>query len=74
MIGELLTVEREEDNQHDDYSVTMMKNGDIVGHMLLSFSKTSWFFLKRAGVIACHICGTSKHGDGAMSRMLITWL
>ena len=32
VIGEVLLVERKEDNQHDDYAVAVMKNGDIVGH------------------------------------------
>ena len=33
MIGEVLPVEREEDNQHDDYAVAVMKNEDIAGHV-----------------------------------------
>ena len=33
MIGEELPVEREEDNQHDQHAVAVVKNGDIVGHM-----------------------------------------
>ena len=33
VIGEVLTVEREENNQHDDYAVAVTKNGDIVGHV-----------------------------------------
>ena len=44
VIGELLTVEREEDSQHDDYAVAVTKNGDIVGHVLRSISRASWFF------------------------------
>ena len=38
MIGEVLPVEREADNQHDDYAVAVMKNRDIVGHMPHSIS------------------------------------
>ena len=33
VIGEELPVEREEDNQHDQHAVAVVKNGDIVGHM-----------------------------------------
>ena len=38
MIGEVLPVEREEDNQHDDYAVAVMKNGGIVGYLPCSIS------------------------------------
>ena len=64
VIGEVLPVEREEDNQHDDYAVAVMKNGDIVGHVPRSISRVSWFLLKRGGVITCQICGKRKHGVG----------
>ena len=33
VIGEELPVEREEDNQHDQHAVAVVKNGDIVGHI-----------------------------------------
>ena len=57
VIGDVLIVEREEENQHDDYAVTVMKNGDIVGHLPRSISRVSWVFLKHGGVIMCQICG-----------------
>ena len=38
MIEEVLPVEREEDNQHYDYTVAVMKDGDIVGHVPHSIS------------------------------------
>ena len=44
VIGEGLTMEREENNQHDDYAVAVTKNGDIVGHVPWSISRVSWFF------------------------------
>ena len=44
VIGEVPTVEREEDNQNDDYAVAVMKNRDIVGHVPRSISRASWFF------------------------------
>ena len=64
VIGEVLTVEREENNPHDDHAVAVMKNGNIVGHVPRSISRVSWFFLKRGGVITCQICGKRKHGVG----------
>ena len=43
MIGEL-PIEREEDNQHDEHAVAVMKNGTIIGHVLRSVSRLSCFF------------------------------
>ena len=39
VIGEVLTVKREEINQHDDYAVAVTKNEDIVGHVPCSVSR-----------------------------------
>ena len=44
MIGEVLTVERVDNNQHDDYAVAMTKNEDTVGHVPCSISRVSCFF------------------------------
>ena len=43
VIGEELPVEREEDNQHDQQSVAVVKNGDIVGNMPRSISSVLFF-------------------------------
>ena len=39
VIGEVLPVERE-DNQHDDHAVDLMKNGGNIGHMPCSMPCT----------------------------------
>ena len=44
MIRGVLIVEREENNQHDDYAVAVTKNGDIIGHVPCSISRISQFF------------------------------
>ena len=41
---EELPVEREEDNQHDEHLVAMMKYGAVVGHMPCSISRLSCFY------------------------------
>ena len=43
-------VEREEDIQHDDHAVAVMKNGTVVGHVPRSISRLSCFFQKRGGI------------------------
>ena len=55
-IGEELSVEREDDNQHD--------NGNIIVHVLRSISRVSWFFLTHGGDITCRITGKRKLGVG----------
>ena len=45
---EKLPVKREEDNQHDEHAVAVMKNGTVVGHMPHSISKLSCYFFWNA--------------------------
>ena len=47
MIGEVLTVERVDNNQHDDYAVAVTKNEDTVGHVPCSISRVSCFFFSK---------------------------
>ena len=35
VVGEELTLEMEDDNEHDEHAVAVMKDGYIVGHMPL---------------------------------------
>ena len=63
VIGEV-PIEREEDNQHDEHAVAVMKNGTIIGQVLRSISRLSWFFLQRGGDITCCITGKRKLGVG----------
>ena len=63
-IGEELSVKREDDNQHDNHAVAVMKNGKIVGHVPRSISRVSWYFLSHGGDITCRITGKRKLGVG----------
>ena len=66
VVGEELTLETEDDNEHDEHAVAVMKDGYmyIVGHVPCLLSKVSWFFLKRGGRITCRITGKRKLGIG----------
>ena len=44
VIGETLTTETEDGNEHDEYSVAVINNSYIVGHMPCSISKLFCFF------------------------------
>ena len=35
VVGKKLTLETKDDNEHDEHVVAVMKNGNIVGHVLL---------------------------------------
>ena len=60
VIGEVLTVKKEENSQHDDYAVVVMTATCCVSiQEFLGF-----FFLKCGGVIRCQICSKRKHGVG----------
>ena len=47
MVGEELILETEDDNEHDEHAVAVMKDGYNVRHVPRTLSKVSWFFLKR---------------------------
>ena len=62
VIGELLVLRAEDNNEHNDHAVAVVKGGDVVGHVLRSISRIAWFFLKRIGNITC--CITEKRNVG----------
>lgn len=64
VIGEELVVIAEDDNEHDDYAVAVIKDGCVVGHVPRSISKVSWFFLKRGSHTLCRVTGNRKRGVG----------
>ena len=63
-IGEVLVVAVERDNQYDRYALSVIKNGEIVGHVPRSLSKVSRFFLNHNGEIKCTVVGKRKKGNG----------
>ncbi len=63
-IGEVLALQTEEDNHHDKFAVSVMKDGEIVGHLPRCLSKISFYFLKRGGEINCTVVGKRKKGKG----------
>lgn len=45
IIGEVLPVKRELTNDYDRFAVVVLKDGEIVGHVPRTLSKTTSFFL-----------------------------
>ena len=54
----MLPVKRELTNEHDRFAVAVLKDGDVVGHVPRSLSKTNSFFLRHDGnVVFCEVTG-----------------
>ena len=63
VIGETLTLQREDGNLEDEYAVAIMKTGTVVGHVPRELSRI-FFFLQHSGTIQCIITGHRKRGLG----------
>ena len=58
VVGEQLVVRRELDNNHDQYAVAVIKDGEVVGHVPQAKSRLISFFLGYDGnVCFCEVTG-----------------
>ena len=64
VIGELLPLRAEENNEHDNHAVAVVKGDCVVGHVPQSISRVAWFLMMRGGNITCCITGERKVGVG----------
>ena len=62
--GEQLSLQAEEDNEHDKYAVAVLKDDYVVGHVPRAISRLFHFFLQHGGNIICRITGKRQFGDG----------
>ena len=64
--GEVLVCTRENDNPHDNYAVSIIRNSYVVGHVPLGLSKTLSNFLSLpASTMLCIVTGKRlNHGAG----------
>ena len=64
-LGENLTIQREEGNIHDRYTVSVVKGDVVVGQASPRIDACVFFhFLSHRGTIDCEITGKRKHGNG----------
>ena len=49
LLGEILTLEREEDNNRDKFAVCLLKDATVVGHVPREFLWVFWHFLRHRG-------------------------
>ena len=64
LVGEILTLEREEGNNHDKFAVSLVKDATVVAHVPREFSRVFWHFLRHGGTITCEVTGQRKRGKG----------
>ena len=48
LVGEILTLELEEGNNHDKFAVSLLKHATILGHVPREFLWMFWHFLRHA--------------------------
>ena len=61
VIGEHLTCRREPTNESDRYAVTVLKDGNVIGHLPRKVSRVCSLFLRRGGTISCEVTGTQSN-------------
>ena len=64
LIGEILFCDREEDNSEDSFAISVIKDGNIVGHAPREESRIVWYFIEHGVSIDCRIIGRRKYGKG----------
>lgn len=58
-LGEMLQLKVEPTNPYDDFAVSIVKEGVVVGHVPLYVSRVVCFFLKRVGSVGfCEVTGS----------------
>ena len=68
LVGEMLTLEREEGN--NKFAVSLLKNATVVGHVPEEFSRVFWHFLSHKRIITCELTGQKKCGNGLDTHSL----
>ena len=61
VVGEILQLSC---NDHDRFSVSVMKAEFVVGHAPRRLSRTVWHFLRHCGKATCEVTGRRKFGNG----------
>ena len=62
LVGEVLTLEREEGNTHDRFAI---KDAIVVGHIPREFLRVFWHFLRHGGTITCEVTSRRKRDKGS---------
>ena len=60
LAGEILTMELEDSNNHDKFTVSLLKAAIVIGHVPREFSLVFWHSLRYGGTITCEVTGWRK--------------
>ena len=63
-IGEMLLLKVESTNPYDDFTVSVVKDGTVVGHVPKYVSRVICFFLKRVGSVEFYKVTSSRVNRG----------
>ncbi len=63
-MGEELTVRIDDNNEHDQYAVDVVKDDVVVGHVPQEVTRVSYYFIRHGGQMKCQITGRRKLGKG----------
>ena len=55
LVGEILTLEWEEGNNHDKFAVSLLKDATVFWHVPREFSLVFWHFLRHGETITCKV-------------------
>jgi len=61
--GEVLNCVRETENSFDPFAVSIIKDGEIVGHVPTKISATCSLFLRFHGTIHCKVTGRRRYSS-----------
>ena len=68
LVGEILTLEREEGSNRDKFAVSLLKYATVFGHVPRDFSREFWHFLRHGEAITCEVTDRRKHGKATSQR------
>ena len=55
LVGEILTLEREEGNNHDKFAISLLKHATVLGHVPREFSRVFLHFFRHGETITCEV-------------------
>ena len=62
LVREILTLEREEGNNHNKFAVSLLKDTTVLGHGPREFLQVFWHFLRHGETITCEVTNRRKRG------------
>ena len=62
LINEILSCSQEHGNSEDYFAVSVIKDGDIVGHVPHEISHVVWYFIEHDGIVDCQVTGSREKG------------